>query len=71
MNQEGGVGIGTRGVGKTTVARIVADILYAKNMTQTNNFVEVTRQDLIGRSAGPVGEGSNQRSWPEAEVAYW
>jgi SpoVK/Ycf46/Vps4 family AAA+-type ATPase len=43
---------GNPGTGKTTVARIVADILYAKNMTQTNNFVEVTRQDLIGQYIG-------------------
>ena len=43
---------GNPGTGKTTVARIVAEILYAKNMTQTNNFVEVTRQDLIGPYIG-------------------
>ncbi len=44
---------GNPGTGKTTMARIVADILYNMNILKTNKLVEVTRADLV---AGYVGQ---------------
>ena len=44
---------GNPGTGKTTVARIVAKILYDLGYTKSNKFVEITTKDLI---AGYVGQ---------------
>ena len=44
---------GNPGTGKTTMARIVADILYNMNILKTNKLVEVKRSDLV---AGYVGQ---------------
>ena len=38
---------GNPGTGKTTMARIVADILYNMNILKTNKLVEVKRSDLV------------------------
>ena len=45
--------VGNPGTGKTTMARIVADILYNMNILKTNKLVEVDRSDLV---AGYVGQ---------------
>lgn len=43
---------GNPGSAKTTVARLIARILYKKNITQNKNFVECGRRDLIGEYVG-------------------
>ena len=43
---------GNPGTGKTTMARIVADILYNMNILKTNKLVEVTRADLVAEYIG-------------------
>lgn len=47
--------LGNPGTGKTTVARIVGDVLYQKGIIKQNKFVEVSRSDLV---AGYVGQTS-------------
>lgn len=44
---------GNPGTGKTTVARLIAQILFQKNVIKKDLLVEVTRQDLV---AGFVGQ---------------
>lgn len=44
---------GNPGTGKTTVARIIAEIYYALGITKNANFVETDRSDLV---AGFVGQ---------------
>ena len=44
---------GNPGTGKTTIARIIADILYELGYVKNDNFIEATAQDLI---AGYVGQ---------------
>jgi len=43
---------GNPGTGKTMVARILADIFKELDIFKTNNFVEATRETLIGRYVG-------------------
>lgn len=43
---------GNAGTGKTTVARIIGDILYNLGIVKTNKFIEVTSKDLIGDHLG-------------------
>lgn len=43
---------GNAGTGKTTVARIIGDILYNLGVVKTNKFIEVTSKDLIGDHLG-------------------
>lgn len=45
--------LGNPGTGKTTVARIVGDVLFQKGIIKTNKFIEVSRSDLV---AGYVGQ---------------
>lgn len=45
--------IGPPGTGKTTIARMMADIYFALNVFDENNFVEVGRSGLV---AGYVGQ---------------
>ena len=44
--------LGNLGTGKTTVARIIGELLYQKGMIATNKMVEVSRGDLIGGYQG-------------------
>ena len=44
--------LGNPGTGKTTVARIVAELLYQKGLIATNKLIEVSRGDLIGGYQG-------------------
>lgn len=45
--------LGNPGTGKTTVARIIGNILYQKGIIAQNKFIEVSRSDLV---AGYVGQ---------------
>ncbi|MBR1928700.1 MAG: AAA family ATPase [Paludibacteraceae bacterium] len=47
MNLDHYLFLGNPGTGKTTVARIMADIFYSLGMLPTNNLTEVTRKDLV------------------------
>lgn len=44
--------MGNPGTGKTTVARIVSQILYGLGYVEKNNFKEITTQDLIAEYVG-------------------
>ncbi len=44
--------LGNPGTGKTTVARLVAGILYNLGFTKQNKLVEVSAKDLIGQYVG-------------------
>lgn len=43
---------GNPGTGKSEVARLYGKILYKEGILKSDNFVEVTRHDLIGRYVG-------------------
>ena len=47
--------LGNPGTGKTTVARILADILYDLKYIKYNKLVEVTAKDLVGEYVGQTG----------------
>lgn len=44
--------LGNPGTGKTTVARIIGDLLYEKKVISNNVFIEVSRSDLVGNYIG-------------------
>lgn len=44
--------LGNPGTGKTTVARIIGEMLYEKNVTTKDTFIEVSRSDLVGQYVG-------------------
>jgi len=46
---------GNPGTGKTTVARILADIFYQLGYINTNKLIEVEAKDLIGEYLGQTG----------------
>lgn len=46
---------GNAGTGKTTVARLIAEIYYYLGYIKRNKFVEVQSQDLIGEFLGQTG----------------
>ncbi|MBR3161833.1 MAG: AAA family ATPase [Bacilli bacterium] len=43
---------GNPGTGKTTVARIISEILYKLGYTKNNKFIEITPKDLIAEYVG-------------------
>jgi len=46
---------GNAGTGKTTVARLVAEVYYNLGYIKRNKLVEVQSQDLIGEYLGQTG----------------
>ncbi|MEK4298362.1 AAA family ATPase [Oceanobacillus sp. FSL W8-0428] len=44
--------LGNPGTGKTTVARLLGKVLYQEGVIPADNFVEVTRKDLVGLHIG-------------------
>ena len=44
--------LGNPGTGKTTVARLVGEVLYQKGVIAKNKLIEVTRTDLVGTHIG-------------------
>ena len=51
---------GNSGTGKTTVARIVADMLYNLGYTENQNFLEVTANDFIAEYIGQTAEKTKE-----------
>jgi len=51
---------GNPGTGKTTVARIMADIFYTLGMLPTNRLTEVTRKDLVAPYVGQSAPQTNR-----------
>ncbi|MHD0398286.1 AAA family ATPase [Staphylococcus simulans] len=49
--------LGNPGTGKTTVARIVGELLFEKNIIASDKFIEVSRSDLV---AGYIGQTAIQ-----------
>lgn len=47
--------LGNPGTGKTTVARILANILYDLKYIKYNKLIEVTAKDLVGEYVGQTG----------------
>lgn len=48
--------LGNPGTGKTTVARILGRVLSEEGVIQTDNFIEVTRKDLVGQHYGETSK---------------
>ncbi|SMS13832.1 probable RuBisCo-expression protein CbbX [Levilactobacillus zymae] len=48
--------LGNPGTGKTTVARLVGKIMYEQGVLPTQNYVEVSQQDLISSNMGATAE---------------
>ena len=44
--------LGNPGTGKTTVARIIAEVLYNLGYTKQNKLIEVSSKDLVGEYVG-------------------
>ncbi len=51
--------LGNPGTGKTTVARIIADLFYKNGILPTNNLVEGSRETLVGMHVGETSEKTN------------
>lgn len=48
--------LGNPGTGKTTVARLVGQVLYQEGVLKSNKFVEVSRQNLVSGFIGKTSE---------------
>ena len=51
--------LGNPGTGKTTVARIIASILYNLKYIKTNNLIEVSAKDLVAEYVGQTAPKTN------------
>ena len=51
---------GNPGTGKTTVARIVAQLLYEIGVIHENKLIEVERKDLVGQYIGETAEKTSK-----------
>ena len=51
--------LGNPGTGKTTFARLVADIFYKNGILPTNKYVEGSRDTLVGQYVGETEEKTN------------
>lgn len=47
--------LGNPGTGKTTVARIIGEVLYQKGIISQKKFIEVSRSDLVAGYVGQTG----------------
>ena len=52
--------LGNPGTGKTTVARLLAEIFYDLKYIKYNKLVEVSAKDLIGEYVGQTGPKTNE-----------
>lgn len=48
--------LGNPGTGKTTIARIVGQLLYDKHIITSEKFIETSRSDLVGRYIGETAQ---------------
>lgn len=48
--------MGNPGTGKTTVARLLGDVLYESGVIEENKFMEVTRKDLVSPNIGETAQ---------------
>lgn len=53
--------VGNPGTGKTTVARIMADIFFALDVLPTNKLVEVKREDLVVGYVGQTAANTKEK----------